>query len=257
MRPPLGVLLLASLLVTSGCLGALGASRPPSDQRALDALDRTRAALAPVTSYRARVDGAAELTAGEERETVALDGEVLVDVSARETNGTGRLSDVFLPGTAVRRTYVTGYTAYTECRLTGWGRQNLSESRRWFAYTPLGEQLAVLNRTPVYWNGTRRLDGTETAVVVAHPTEAELEAAPGEWSLSPSESEDAILRDATLTLWLSTRTWLPLQARRETTWRDAGADATLTATWQFDAYDEPVAVTRPSFDESELRARGC
>lgn len=256
MRPPLAALLLASLLVTSGCLGFLGESRPPSDQQAQDALDRTRSALADVSTYRARSNGSATMTADRREETVTLSGEVLVDVSAREMNSTGQVSDTFLAGTGVRRSYVTGYTAYTECRLTGWGQRNLSESRQWFEYTPIGEQLAVLEAAPVYWRGTERLDGTETAVVVAHPTKEELQEAPGLWSLEPEDYGEARFRNATLRLWVSTETWRPRQIRRETTWGTSGADVTLSATWQFD-YDAPVVVTRPSFEASEIRRHGC
>lgn len=256
MRPPLAVLVLVGLLVASGCLGFVGESRPSSDQQALDALNRTQTALSDVTSYRARNNGSARMTADGRQETVALSGEVLVNVSAREMNSTGRINETFLP-TGVRRTYVTGYTAYTECRLTGWGQQNLSESRQWFEHTPVGEQLTVLSGAPVYWQGTERLDGTEAAVIVAHPTEDELEAAPDSWSLEPEEPRDGNFRNATLTMWISTETWLPLQTRRETTWRKDGAELSLTATWQFDEYDAPAVVTRPSFEESEIRRHGC
>jgi hypothetical protein len=257
MRPPLVAALLAGLLVTSGCLGFVGESRPSSDRQARDALDRTRTALADVTAYRARSNGSAEMTAGERRDAVTLTGEVRVNVSARELNSTGRVDDAFLVGTGVRRTYVTGYTAYTECRLTGWGRRNLSASRPWFEYTPLGSGMAVLNRTPVYWEGTERLDGTEAAVVAARPTEEELATAPGLWSLGPDESEDAVFRNATLILWVDTETWLPIRFRRETTWRTTGATVTLSATWRFEGYDEPTVVTRPTFRESAVRADGC
>jgi hypothetical protein len=197
------------------------------------------------------------MTADGKQDAVSLSGEVLVNVSAREMNSTGRVSDTVLPGTGVRRTYVTGYTAYTECRLTGWGQQNLSESRQWFEYTPFGEQLALLNQAPVYWHGTERLNGTETAVIAAHPTEDELEATPDSWSLEPEESREGRFRNATLTVWISTETWLPLQTRRETTWRKDGAELSLTTTWQFDEYNAPAAVTRPSFEESEIRRLGC
>lgn len=257
MRPPLAALLLAGLLVAGGCLGFVGESRPPSDRRALDAVDRTRAALADVDSYRVRTDGSAERTADGTRDAITLTGEVTVDASAREMNGTGRVGDTFLPGTGVRRTYVAGHAAYTECRLTGWGRRELPESRQRIEYTPAGEQLALLNRTSVYWRGTERLDGAETAVVVAHPTERELAAAPRLWALGPRTFGDASLRNATLTLWVHTGTWLPVQVRRETAWRSGGADVTLAATWRFDGYDAPAVVTRPSFDESDVGEHGC
>jgi hypothetical protein len=189
--------------------------------------------------------------------TVTLDGGVLVNVSAQRMNSTGQLHDRTRPTPGTRRTYVTGYTAYSECRLSGWGRRNLSESREWFAYTPIGERLAVLERTPVYWHGTEGLNGTETVVVVAYPTQQELQATPGVWSLAPQDPGDANFQNATQTVWISTETWRPLQIRRETVWRTDGADVTLTATWRFDGYNAPTAITRPSFDESDIRPHGC
>jgi hypothetical protein len=257
MRPPLAALLLAGVLVTSGCLGFLGDSRPESDQQALDALNRTRAALDNVTSYRALNTGTATMTNGDERTAVAIDGQVRVNVSAREMTSTGRVNDTFLVGTGTRRTYVDGYTAYTECKLTGWGRETLSQSRDWSAYTPIGDELAVLDGTPVYWEGTERLNGTETAVIVAHPNRQELDAAPSVWSMGPEDPEEANFKNATLTLWVDTETWRPVQTRRSSNWGADGANVNLTATWQYDDYDEPANVTRPSFNESNLREDGC
>jgi hypothetical protein len=254
VRPPLAVLL-AVVLVSAGCLGPLGSSRPPSDQRAVDALDRTDRALETVTSYRVRTDGTATLSAGDREETQTLTARTRVNVTAREANSTGRQSDPFLQGTGERRAYVSGYTAYTECRLHGWGRRNLSASRPWTAYTPVGSQLAVFDRAPVYWRGTQRLDGREAAVVRATPTREELAAAPGLWSISV-DPDDAVLRNATLTLWLDTETWRPRQLRHESVWRNGG-EVRLTATVQFDGYDEPTTVARPSFTQEEIRPGGC
>lgn len=257
MRPPLAALFVAALLVTGGCLGFVGESRPASDQRALDTLNRTQAAVANVTSYRASSNGTAEMSNEDDRVAVAYGGSVLVNVTTRELNATGRVNESYYAPPVDRRTYVTGYTAYTECKLAGWGRRTLSESRPWVEYTPLGDQLAVFNRTPVYWQGTQRLNGTETAVIVARPTKAELDSSPGLWSPKPENPESATFRNATLSLWVSTETWRPVRTRWETNWRADGADVTLTATWRFGGYDAPANVSRPSFEESDVRTDGC
>lgn len=251
MRPPLAVLLLVGLFVTSGCLGFIGESRPPSDQQALDALDRSRAALDNVTSYRARTAGTAEGSLDNREVTASLRGEATINVTARKLGGTADVRD------RTRQVYVTGYTAYKECRLAGWGRRNLSESRPWFEFTPIGEELAVLDRTPVYWRGTERLNGTETAVIVAHPNEEELQAAPNLLALRVLNPEDVRIDNTTLTLWISTETWRPMQAHREIRARQNGATIRLTATWQFDRYNVPAVIGRPSFDESDVREHGC
>ena len=257
MRRSLAVLLLAALIATSGCVGSIGDSRPASDREAQDALNRTRAALEEVTAYRARSEGSA-IMRGDGREVSATTtGEVVVNVSSREMNSTGRLDDPSTPLPGVRRTYVNGYTAVTECRLAGWGQRNLSTSRDWFAYTPIGEQLAVLALTPVYWAGTERLDGTETAVIEAHPTKRELVSGPGLWTMQPDDPDRADLRNATVRLWVSTETWLPRRIDWESTWRAGGARVTLSSTWWFEAYDEPVAISRPSIPASDLREHGC
>ncbi len=254
MRPPLVVLLVA-VLVTAGCVGPLGASRPPSDQQAVETLNRTDRALEAVTTYRVRTNGTATLSAGDREETQTLTTRTRVNVTARQVNSTGRQSDPYLQGTGERRAYVTGYTAYTECKLTGWGQRNLSESRPWVAYTPLGSQLAVFDQTPVYWRGTQQLDGRETAVIRAYPTGEEFDAAAGPWSIAV-DPDDAILRNATLTLWVDTETWRPRQLRHETVWRNGGT-VRLNATVRFTDYNEPTPVTRPSFREDAVRPDGC
>ena len=251
MRPPLAVLLLASLVVTSGCLGFLGEPRPPSDQQAQDALNRSRAALDDVTSYRVQSTGSAVATGDGRTESASMSGHAVVNVSARKLNATARYDN------RNGRMFVSAYTAYTECRLSGWGRQNLSESREWFDYTPIGEQLDVLTRAPVYWRGTERLNGTETAVVVAHPTEEELKAAPNLLALRLLDSEDANFVNATYTVWLDAETWRPLQTHQEVILREQGVTVTFTATWRIEEYDTPATVERPTIRESDVRPHGC
>lgn len=257
MRQPIATLLLACLLLTSGCAGLLGEEREPSDQRAEDALNRSRAALEDVRSYRAQSDGFGRM-AGDDREvTITLEGEVVVNVTAMELRSTGRVDDPSNPLPGVRRTYVDGYTALAECRLSGWGRQNLSASRDWFAYTPIGEQFGLLSRAPVYWAGREQRNGTQTAVVEASPTKQELVAGPGRWTLEPEDPEQANFRNATLRVWLSTETWLPIESQLVSHWKAGGARVTLSATWRFSGYDEPTNVTRPSVPKSEIRENGC
>ncbi|MDZ7701332.1 MAG: hypothetical protein U5J98_04290 [Halobacteriales archaeon] len=257
MRQSIAALLLACLLVTSGCAGLLGEERSPSDQRAQDALNRSRAALADVSSYRARNDGFGRMTGDDREITADVRGEVLVNVTSREMRSNGRVDDPSNPLPGVRRTYVDNYTVLTECRLAGWGREELSTSRDWFAYTPIGEQFAMLSRSPVYWEGRERLNGTQVAVVEAHPTKEELLAVPSVWTLEPEDPEQANFQNATVRVWLSTETWLPLQIMRESHWKAGGARVTLSTTWRYDGYDEPANVTRPSVPDSEIRDRSC
>lgn len=260
MRPSLPVLLLAVALVTSGCAGSLGPSRAPSDERAVDAVGRSQAAMQEVTSYRTEVDGRVEATGDGEQVTVSVTGDVVVDVAARKMNATGEIEDANHatgPGfDPTQSTYVDGYTASIECSRVGWARQNLSTDHPWTTYTPAGQQLALLNRTNVYWRGTETVDGTETAVVVAYPTEEELESVPGIEGRGAADFEDANLENATVTVWLDTETDRPVMARREIRVARGGSTATAVSTFRFTGYDEPTTVTKPEFGGSRWET-GC
>ena len=252
MRPALPALLLATLLVTTGCLGGVfGPSRPPSDERALDAVDRSLAASADVTSFRFSLDGRAEATSDGDTRTVDLSGGGVANVSRRRLNATTRTR-----GTA-RSSYVDGYTAYTECARVGWARENLNRSAVWADYTPLGQQLALLNRSNVYWRGTRTVDGTETVVVTAWPTRRELRSVAAARGTGGPDLDGRNVENVTVTAWIGTETGRLLRTRSEIRVARRGATATATLTLRFTDYGEPVEVERPSFDEDGLWETGC
>lgn len=249
--PPAHVLAVAALLVTSGCLGFLGPTRPPSDQRAVDALDRSQAAVADVTAYRTTIDGHFEVTTGDDRRSYDLSGEVAVNASTRRMNATARLRG------ETRTRFIAGDVAYSECSRMGWERRNLTTVGSWLAYTPVGQQLAVLNRSDVYWRGTESVDGHETAVIVAHPTKQELLAGPDVSDTRATELAGANLKNATVTAWLSTEHWRPVQVRREITVAQGGDTARATVTFRFTGYGEPTSVSRLAFDEDSIWTIGC
>ncbi|WP_256289263.1 hypothetical protein [Halobellus inordinatus] len=261
MRPPLAAALVGFLILTSGCLGLTAPDQPSSDQRALDALNRSQNATADVTSYRTTVDGTLSASESDDSVTLEVTGNVAVDVAGRRMNATTGIEDVDgtirTRQTAPKRAYISGYTAYTECARMGWERQNLSESRSWLTYTPVGQQLAVLNETNVYWRGTEVIDGTETVVVVGYPSKQALRAVPDVRGASATEVQDANIENATVTLWLDSETHRPVQAQREIEVADSGATATATVTFDFAGYDEPTSVRRPEFDEDEIWQLGC
>ena len=251
MRFALPALLLAALLVTAGCAQVLGPSRPPSDQRALDAVNRTQAASTDVDAYQFSMDGHVEASKGDERVSVDVTGDGAVDVDDRRMGVTTHARD------ATRSSYVAGHTAYTECGRMGWGRENLSASARWFNYTPVGNQLALLDRTDVYWRGTETIDGTEAGVVVAYPTKQELLSVAESHGSDLTDLQGANVKNVTVTVWISQETGRLLKARRDITLKRNGATATATVTFRFSGYDEPVNVTRPSFDEDHVWEVGC
>lgn len=244
------------VLLASGCLGVFGSSRPPSDQRALDAVDRARDALADVSSYRTGLDGRVTATSGDDDYSADVTGDVSVNVSTRRLNATSRVRGQST-GESIRRTFVTGDTVYTECSRMGWERRNFSGSTPWVSYTPAGQQLALLNRSNVYWRGTERVAGTETAVVVAHPTTREFESVPDVRETTTAEFGGATVDNATVTVWLDTTTWRPVKAQRHLTVRGGGNRATATVTLRFVDYDEPTRVARPHFDEDAVWTLGC
>lgn len=253
-------LVLAVVLVTAGCSAVFGSSRPPSDGRALDAVNRSQESLAAVESYRFTLDGHVTATDGEERASFDVAGEGVVNVSRQRLNATARASDgsTFVHDDT-RSAYVTGYTAYTECRV-GWGRENLTRSTPWVGHTPLGRELALLNRTDVYWRGTDTVNGTEAAVVVAYPTEEELQSVADARGTGAANFEDANVQNVTETVWFDTETWRPLKVQREVRIEGgvfSSSRATATVTLRFTGYDRPTDVTRPAFDPDETWKAGC
>lgn len=258
MRPPHAALVVVALLVTSGCLGFGGSSQPPSDERALDALDRAQDALADVDSYRATIDGHAEARANDETITVDLSGNETANVSARQVIATAKVSgDRGSPvRSGTRVTYINSSTAYSECSRLGWGRHNLSESHSWVTYTTLGQQLELMNRSNVYWQGTETLDGTETAVIVAHPTKEVLDAVPDVQSSSPTNFDETKVENASVTAWVGNDTGRLLQAKRDFEVSSAGATATVTATIRFTDYNQLTSITAPDIGDAVWKT-GC
>lgn len=257
MRPPLTALLLTAVLVTTGCLG--GPSQPPSDQRAIETLNDSQDTMAEVTSYRTTVDGRVDAAGNDEEISLSVTGTVTVNATTQQMNATAGVRggrDV-AGRSATRQSYLDGYTAYTECARIGWARQNLSESRSWHTYTPVGQQLSALNETNVYWNGTKSVDGTEAAVIVAYPTKEDLQAVPNVRSGGTSDLAGANLENTTLRVWVDTDTGRPLKARRHIRVSKGGNTATATVTYRFTEYNEPTAVTLPEHDEETFWEMGC
>lgn len=240
--------LLSVAVVTSGCAGLLGPDRPPSDERAIEAVERGLAA--DVDAYRFTLEGHVEAQGDGERISFDVTGSGRVNVTTERMNATVDARE------ETRGTFISGDTAYKDCsRPWGWARTNLSEEHRWYDYTPAGSQLALLNRTDVYWRGTETVDGREAAVVEAYPTEDELRSTPRVGD--PTDTGDANLQNATIRVLLDRETGRVLKSHREIQVEGNGATATAEVTYRFDGYDEPTAVQRPDFDEENVLKLGC
>jgi hypothetical protein len=250
-------LLVAALLVTAGCQGLSGTQRPPSDQRAVDALERAQKAALNVTSYRFSIDGRVRMRDDSRTRSVEIGGAGVVNVDRQRANSTVDFGgDTRVGQQGTRRAYLQGYTLDTECSRMGWARYNLTESNRWLNYTSLGRQLAVLDRTNVYWNGTETVDGVETAVVTARPTEQQLQQSRSPLPGNVGTEGGANFQNATVRVWIDTETDRVREVRREIHVRGDGATAVATTTLRFSEYGDPTIITRPAFEESGFEWEG-
>jgi hypothetical protein len=251
MRTALLTIAVAVLCITAGCAN----QQPPSDQRALDTLNQTSTAVESVSSY--RIDSDARVTArtGDQQRTVTLSVVGQTNFTAQQLNVTTRT------GSTESTTYIDGYDGYRECGLNGplsrWERLDLAESQQWRNFTVLGRQLAILDRTNVYWRGTETVDGAETAVIVAYPTKRDLQAVSTPASPSTTDLDDTNLQNATITLWVDTETHRPVQVRHDLVVEQRGATATATMTTRFSAYDDPIQVTSPDVPADRIWETGC
>ncbi|SDX82161.1 hypothetical protein [Halopenitus persicus] len=255
MRRAVLALSLALLVVLAGCTALpFGDDRPPSDDRALETLDRTAAAASDVETYRFEARMRASATADDRERTATAEGSGAVNVSAERLRATTRVDDGDGPlaaggeNEATIETYVDGNTSYRQCRppWSGWAVESVPESDRWRDATPLSNHLTLLERSRVYWRGDRTVDGNRTVLIEAYPTRetiqslAERRQTAGETGLA-----DASLENATARLWVDPETDLPVRSRLrlEIARGDATATATLTTTYR--GYGEPVSVTIP------------
>lgn len=243
MRPALP-LLAAVLLVTSGCLGVFGPSRPPSDERAVDAVDAGRAATTDITGYHFAVRAQVSTT-GDDGQSVTVDGDGRVDVRDRRLTATTRADDRSLSA------YLANDTLYTECTRMGWGRRNLSVEGPWVDHTPLGRQLAILERTNVYWERAE----TGTIAVSARPTERELRTT-GEGSVDTGASVGGgNVRNVTTRAWFDAESHRLVRVRHAFRVAQGGDTARATVTLRFE-YGS-VDVSRPAFDPESMWQTGC
>ncbi|WP_435179779.1 hypothetical protein [Halorussus sp. AFM4] len=242
---------LAVLLVLAGCDG--GASHPPSDDRALDALNRTEAALDSVSTYRFSSEMRVSASKGDRSRTVSATTDGAVDLRNRRlhvaTEVEGRTRDV----------YVDGYERYTECGSpwSGWSVKNLSESTSWAAFAPAGRQLALLDRTNVYWRGNETVDGNLTNVVVAYPSKEALVDLQRRDRAGAPDLRDANLKNATVKLWSDAETGLPVRSLLDIELKKNGATATARVTTTFSGYGDTVNVTVPESARTDQHEFGC
>lgn len=241
---------LAVLLVLAGCNGA---SQPPSDDRALDALNRTEESLDSVSTYRFATEMRVSASKGDRSRTVSVSTDGGVDVANR------RMHAVTAVEGETRDVYVDGYESYTECSSPwdGWEVENLSESASWASFAPAGRQVELLDRTNVYWRGTETVDGNRTLVVVAYPSKQTLVDLQRRGRATAPDLQNANLKNATVKLWIDAETGLPAKSLLDIELKQNGATATARATTTYSGYGDPVNVTVPSSTRTNQREFGC
>jgi hypothetical protein len=177
-----------------------GSSNPPSDDRAVKAVTRAQEATTDITSYRFTVDGQIQFRENSRTESIAITGNGVVNVEHRRANETiSTRGDTRMGFREPRMAYVDGYTLDVECSRLGWARYNLTESTRWFNYTPTratahasgpNERLLERDRDPRWGR-----DGGRDCP--SHGTTARSEPEPSDEERSDSRGRELSERDDT------------------------------------------------------------
>jgi len=240
----------AVLLALAGCNGA---SQPTSDDRALDALNRTDEALDSVPTYRFRTDMRVSASKGDRSRTSSATSDGVVDVQNRRMRVATEVED------ETRDAYVDGYKSYTECTSPwdGWGVENRSESASWATFAPAGRQVELLDRSNVYWRGTETVAGNRTHLVVAYPSKRTLGDLQRRGRAGTPDLQGANLENATVKLWIDAETGLPARSVLEIELEKNGATATARAVTTFSGYGDPVNVTVPASTRTNQYELGC
>ncbi|CCQ33234.1 membrane lipoprotein [Halorhabdus tiamatea SARL4B] len=250
MHRAVPAVLLAALIALAGC-GMLGDDQPPSDDRALEVRNETVDALENVDTYRMSMDADVSASAEGRSRSLSVDSDGVVN----------RTSQRMRMNTSSQGRTVTSYlderTVYTKCPSpwSGWGTQNQSTDVEWLSLTPLGRQVELFEQTNVYWDGTATIDGEETAVIVAHPSQETVSSLPGQ-SQTDLANTDATVENITAKLWVDQETSRPVRSLLQIQISGNGGEATANVMIDYEAYGEPVHVDDPAIT-GETWQGGC
>lgn len=251
------VLAVALLALLTGCSALPFVGPPPSDDRAVEAVDAANATVAEVDTYRFTTTLHVAASNGDRTRSVTADGNGSVNVSARRMQATTRTR-----GDTVH-SYVDGDRAYRECGEPwgGYAVENVSAGDRWALATPLHRQLALFERSNVYWRGNRTLDldgeETRTVLVVAHPGRDTLQSLMDRRQSESVDLRRGSLENATARLWIDPETDRPVQSELRLVIEQGGATATARITIRYTDYGEPVEVSIPWAVYDDPYELGC
>ncbi|MDS0221661.1 hypothetical protein NDI54_09895 [Haloarcula sp. S1AR25-5A] len=242
---------LAALL--AGCGSFVGDSPPPSDERAVAAIEEANNSIAAVESYQFEMGMHVAASDGDQSQSARVDGSGAVNVSTKRMQATTRTQDQTV------ETYVDGYKAYQGCQdpWGGYGVENVSRSEPWATATPLHRQLLLFERSNVYWQGNETLDGTRTVLVTASPSTETLQSVMDRRQGSSVDLDRGSLENATARLWLDPETNRPVQSELRLKISQRGATATATLTLHYTDYGTPVSVSVPPDVYDNQYQLGC
>lgn len=241
-------LVLALCVVLAGC-SALG-DDPTRDDRAVDALENSTAALEAAETY--QYESEVTVSGGGQRIDVSAVGTVDVDERAMFTNTTH--------DGETRGVYVIEDTAYTECQSpwSGWGVEEFEEDY-WPAETPAHSQLSMFETGDLHWNGTETVDDREVVRLTGSPSADALD--DGTAGATPVfDFGGPSIDETSATLLIDAETDRPLETTLEFTVSNGGETASGSITTRYDAYDEDVSIDLPyeaTVDQYELGCPGA
>jgi hypothetical protein len=247
------VLAVCFVSLLAGCGTFLGDSPPPSDERAVAAIEEANSSIATVETYRFDMEMDVAASDGEQSRTVRVDGGGAVNVSAKRMQATSRTQDQTI------QSYVDGYKAYQGCQEPwgGYAVENVSRSEPWATATPLHRQLLLFERSNVYWQGNETLDGNRTVLITASPSAETIESLMNRRQAGDMDLNRGSLENATARLWLAPDTNRPVQSELRIKISQRGATATATLTVRYRDYGEPTAISIPPDVYDDPYELGC
>jgi len=248
-------LVLAVCLVSflAGCGAFMTDSPPPSDERAVTAVEEANSTVAAVEAYRFEMEMHVTASDGEQSRTVRVDGDGAVNVSEKRMQATTQMQDQTV------KSYIDGYRAYQGCQdpWGGYAVENVSRSKPWATTTPLHRQLLLFERSNVYWRGNETFDGNRTVLVTASPSTETIRSLMDRRQAGDMELRRGSLENATARLWLDPETNRPVQSELRIQISQRGATATATITVQYSEYGDPAAISIPPAVSDDPHELGC
>ncbi|WP_224334099.1 hypothetical protein [Haloprofundus halobius] len=251
MRRLVLVVCLAALL--TGCSALPFDSPPPSDDRAVAAVEEVNSTVSSVETYRFDTDIRVSASDGGRSRTVTADGSGAVDLTAKRMRATSEVADETLDS------YVTEYKSYQECPepWEGYAVENVSQSEPWATATPLHRQIELFEHSNVYWRGNRTVDGERTVLVVAHPSDDTVQSLADRRRTGSAELDGGSFDNATARLWIDPETNRPVEFALHLELSRRGATATADLTTRYTEYGESVDVSVPSAVYETQYQLGC